>query len=169
VVVTRTLGRGAQLGGGVGLAVGGDTVGVGVGAAASSGGVGAGSPLPAKAAAPPPTNVGQAPHASTTVSGTVAAWPAAACRTVKIVCWVLGGSVTVRLPVAPTWLPTSSSAPLAAPNCSAWSWLVGAPADVPAAMVTCKRPAPARVVVTRTLGRGTQVGRPVVSGRAPAV
>src|SRR5579883_1838730 len=110
-----------------------------------------------KALGPPPTSVGQSPQLSVTVSGTVAACPATACRTVKLVCVVLAASTTVKLPGCPAGCPgTSISAPLAAPNCRRVSWLVGVLPLVVAVMVTCSAPAPPGTTATPTAGRGAQ-------------
>jgi hypothetical protein len=93
--VGRTNGLGTPGGTGVGVAAGGGTgvgvhsrkngswvaVAVGVGEAAmrpKPAGVGEGN-----TGAPPPTKVGQSPQPSVTVSSTVAASPAAICRTVR--------------------------------------------------------------------------------------
>ena len=49
------------------------------------------------ASVPPPTKVGNAPQASTTVNGTVVGWPSVARSTVKVSAAVLAGAET-------TWL-----------------------------------------------------------------
>src|SRR5262249_58951780 len=104
---------------------------------------------------PPPTTVCQSPQRSTTTRSTVAAAPSLARRTTNVVWVVPAGSVTLKLPVAPVCPPgTSISAFVAAPKRSATRELFGVPALLVAVTVTCRRPAPAGVADTPTLGRG---------------
>src|SRR5689334_8782847 len=52
-------------------------------------------PVQKPAPGPPPTNVCQVPQSSTTVNGTVVAWPGAARWTVKSTLLLLAGTATV--------------------------------------------------------------------------
>src|SRR5262245_37897438 len=152
-VATPTVGRGAQAGAG-GWPPGPTGAVVGCGPPPAGPG-----PLPLIAAAPAPTKVGHSPQPSTTVRGTVTGWPAVACRTTNVVCWVPAGSGTVKLPLAPLCPPGMSiSAPVAAPNTSDCRALVGMPTELLAASVTCSRPAPLGTTDTLTLGRGPHGG-----------
>ena len=64
---------------------------------------------------PPPTNVGQSPQLSTTVSGTVVAEPFVLRRTMKEYVLDSAGSVTVKLPDS-TRAPASTMALALDPN-----------------------------------------------------
>src|SRR5262245_60370848 len=89
-------------------------------------------------------------------TGTVVACPLVARWTTKLVCVVPGGSVRVKSPLAPVWLPASMSALLAAPKRRLRSVLVGSAALVPALIVTRSRPGPSGADATATGGRGVQ-------------
>src|SRR5581483_7105926 len=106
-------GGAAAPGGGLWAGAAGD----GVWAGAAGGG-------PVNTFGPPPTSVGQLPQSSTTVSGTVTAWPTVACRTVNVVLVVAGGRMTVKLPVRPGgWPGTSMRALVAASKRMPRNWL----------------------------------------------
>jgi hypothetical protein len=119
-----------------------------------------------KTLGPPPTTVGHSTQLSTTVSGTVAAWPAVTRWSVNAVCCVPGASVTVKSP-GPLCPPASIWALVAAPKRSVWRPACAAASTL---TVTCKRPGATLAVLTATRGRGLQVAATPWAGTgAPGV
>src|SRR5689334_13231148 len=81
------------------------------------------------AVGPPPTNVGQAPQPSDTVSSTVAAWPAVRRRTVRVIvagCAGRGTTLGVVLTVVTGEVATSTVALVRRVKVSDCNWLFAA-------------------------------------------